>query len=102
MLALLAIPLSYTNPRQGRSLSLVVAVLLFIVYLNGITMMQTWVKAQKISWIEGLILVNLVMFALACLLMVRRVWMQSWLPQSLAGTIHEMRQKLPVRRGGRS
>jgi lipopolysaccharide export system permease protein len=102
VLALLAIPLSYTNPRQGRSLSLVVAVLLFIVYLNGITMMQTWVKAQKISWIEGLILVNLVMFALACLLMVRRVWMQSWLPQSLAGTIHEMRQKLPVRRGGRS
>jgi hypothetical protein len=42
------------------------------------------------------------MFALACLLMVRRVWMQSWLPQSFAGTIHEMRQKLPVRRGGRS
>ncbi len=102
VLALLAIPLSYTNPRQGRSISLVVAVLLFIMYLNGITMMQTWVKAQKISWIEGLILVNLVMFALACLLMVRRVWMQSWLPQSLAGTIHEMRQKLPVRRGGRS
>ncbi|HBZ59247.1 MAG TPA: LPS export ABC transporter permease LptF, partial [Sutterella sp.] len=30
VLALLAIPLSYTNPRQGRSISLVVAVLLFI------------------------------------------------------------------------
>ncbi len=90
VLVLLAIPLSYTNPRQGRSLSLVIAVLLFILYLNGITMMQTWVKAQKISWVEGLAIVNTLMFALACLLFVRRVWMQSWLPQSLTRSAHRL------------
>lgn len=95
VLMLMAIPLSYTNPRQGRSISLVVAVLIFIMYLNGITMMQTWVKAQKISWIEGLVLVNSVMLALACLLFVRRVWMQSWLPRSWSRSIRSARRWLP-------
>ena len=102
VLMLMAIPLSYTNPRQGRSISLVVAVLIFIMYLNGITMMQTWVKAQKITWIQGLVIVNSVMFALACLLFVRRVWMQSWLPQALTRRVRDTRSKLPGKMKGGS
>lgn len=79
-LVLLAIPLSYTNPRAGRSLSLVIAVLIFILYLNGITMAETWVKTSKISWISGILAVNGLMFFIAVMLIVRRVWMERWLP----------------------
>ena len=35
-LALLAVPLSCTSPRAGRSLNLILAALIFILYLNGI------------------------------------------------------------------
>ncbi|MBO5659019.1 MAG: LPS export ABC transporter permease LptF [Duodenibacillus sp.] len=79
-LVLLAIPLSFVNPRAGRSLSLVIAVLVFILYLNGITMAQAWVKARTMSWQEGLLIVNGAVFALTALLFVRRVWLQRWLP----------------------
>ncbi|MCF0253347.1 MAG: LPS export ABC transporter permease LptF [Duodenibacillus sp.] len=83
-LALLAIPLSYTNPRAGRNLSLLAAVMVFILYLNGISVMQTWVRTEKISWPAGLLLINGSVLALAALLFARRVWMQRWLPESLA------------------
>ena len=82
-LVLLGIPLSFSNPRAGRSLNLLIAVLVFILYLNGISVMQTWVKTRRISWYSGLVLINGFVFALTCVLFVRRVWMQRWLPQAI-------------------
>ena len=79
-LVLLAIPLSYTNPRAGRSLSMVIAVLIFILYLNGISIVETWVRGGKISWVTGLIALNGGVFLLTALLFVRRVWLVRWLP----------------------
>lgn len=79
-LALLAIPLSYTNPRAGRSMSLIMAVLVFVLYLNGISVAETWVKTQKIHWIAAIVMLNGSVFALTVLLFVRRIWMQRWLP----------------------
>ncbi len=82
-LVLLAIPLSYTNPRAGRSLSLVIAVLVFILYLNGISIGQTWVRGGKMEWYTGVLLINGFVFAVTALLFVRRVWMTRWLPLSV-------------------
>ena len=79
-LVLLAIPLSYTNPRAGRSLSLVIAVLIFVLYLNGISIGQTWVRGGKMEWYTGVILLNGSVFLITAMLFIRRVWMTRWLP----------------------
>lgn len=61
-------------------MSLVIAVLVFILYLNGISVMRTWVKTEEINWILGLVLLNGSIAVLSAALFVRRVWMQRWLP----------------------
>ncbi len=82
-LALLAIPLSYTNPRAGKSLSLVLAVLIFILYLNGISVAETWVKTERAPWLAALVALNGSVLLVTVLLFVRRVWLQRWLPLAL-------------------
>ncbi len=91
-LVLLAIPLSYTNPRAGRSLSLVIAVLVFILYLNGISIGQTWVRGGKMEWYTGVLLINGFVFAVTALLFVRRVWMTRWLPLSVTEWPYRLRE----------
>ncbi len=91
-LVLLAVPLSYTNPRAGRSLSLVIAVLVFILYLNGISIGQTWVRGGKMEWYTGVLLINGFVFAVTALLFVRRVWMTRWLPLSVTEWPYRLRQ----------
>ncbi len=79
-LALLAIPLSYTNPRAGRSMSLILAVLIFILYLNGISVAESWVKTEKINWIVAFVGLNGAVAILTAALFIRRVWLQRWIP----------------------
>ncbi len=43
LLALLAIPLSKTNPRQGRYFKLLIAILVYALYSNALTVAQSWV-----------------------------------------------------------
>lgn len=83
-LALLAIPLSYTNPRAGRSMSLIIAVLIFILYLNGISVAESWIKVGKVNWIAALVGLNGAVALFTALLFVRRVWLQRWVPLALA------------------
>lgn len=47
VLALLALPLSFVNPRSGRTYSLIFAVLTFTVYFNLIGIAQAWVAQGK-------------------------------------------------------
>jgi lipopolysaccharide export system permease protein len=49
-LMLLAIPLSFVNPRAGRSLGLLVALLLFVVYSNTVSVFQASVAQQRMSF----------------------------------------------------
>lgn len=79
-LVLLAIPLSYCNPRAGRSMSLIIALLVFICYLNGVSLMRSWIRAQTMAPTLAFLVLNLSVTALVALLFVRRVWMQYWLP----------------------
>lgn len=49
LLMLLAIPLGFTNPRGGRSANLLIALLLYIVYSNMVSVLQASVVQQRIS-----------------------------------------------------
>ena len=49
LLALLAIPLGYVNPRAGRSLNLILAIVLYMLYSNMISVTNTWVGQGKLS-----------------------------------------------------
>ena len=84
ILPLLAIPLSLTNVRAGRNFNLLAAALIFILYLNAVSIGVARVKTERLDWVAGLILINGSFFLITVLLFVRRVWMQRWVPQSLA------------------
>lgn len=79
-LMLIAIPLSFTNPRAGRSLNVIVALLIFVLYLNGISLARTWVEQGSMSLPVALIVLNGSFFTFACILFARRTIMQRWIP----------------------
>ena len=77
VLALLAIPLSFVNPRAGRSLNLMLAALSYLIYNNSLSIVQTWVSQEKISFTAGLLGPHLVVFAIVAILFYRRVAVSS-------------------------
>jgi lipopolysaccharide export system permease protein len=64
VLCLLAIPLSFVNPRAGRSLNLMVAALAYMVYSNMLSIMQAWVAQEKIAPAVGMWTMHLLMLGL--------------------------------------
>lgn len=68
LLAFLAIPLSRVNPRQGKYLHLLPAIIIYILYLNLLLFGRNWIENSNISyqwglwWIHGL-LVIIILFA---------------------------------------
>ncbi|HET6720785.1 MAG TPA: LPS export ABC transporter permease LptF [Rhodocyclaceae bacterium] len=72
MLSLMAIPLSYVNPRAGRSWGVVVALLVFLIYNNMQSVMQAWVGQGRISAAWGMWVVHAVVLGLFLLM----VWWQ--------------------------
>lgn len=77
-LALLAIPLSFVNPRAGRTNNLIFALLTFMVYSNLISVSQAWVGRGGLSFWIGVWAVHLVMFAMLLLMFSRRQMVFSW------------------------
>ncbi len=73
MLSLLAIPLSFVNPRAGRSLNLVLAILLYMIYSNFVSIAQAWIAQERISLATGLWGVHAVMLVVLLLLFFRRL-----------------------------
>lgn len=73
ILALLAIPLSFVNPRAGRSLNLILALLLYMIYSNFLSITQAWVAQGKLSPYIGLWLVHALMAGVLLLLFYRRL-----------------------------
>lgn len=98
-LALLAIPLSCTSPRAGRSLNLIVAALIFVLYLNGISIAETYVEQGKLSLPAAVAGLNGTVFLTAVLLFIRQVYLQRWVPVWL--TPWHLKQKLEERRAAR-
>ncbi|CAN5331936.1 LPS export ABC transporter permease LptF [soil metagenome] len=53
VLSLLAIPLAFLNPRAGRSLNLIFAILLFVVYHSLLNLMQSRVASGRLDFGVG-------------------------------------------------
>ena len=66
VLVLLAVPLSFVDPRAGRSLNLIFALLIYIIYNNMLSIFQAWVTQGRISEWIGLWPVH-ALFSLLCL-----------------------------------
>lgn len=66
LLALLAIPLSRVNPRQGKYLHILPAIIIYIMYLNLLLVGRNWIENGEISyrwglwWIHGLLIITIV------------------------------------------
>ena len=73
VMVLLAIPMSFVNPRAGRSLNMVMALLIYMVYNNMISVTNTWVGQEKMGVVMGLVGIHGIMFALMLLLFYRRM-----------------------------
>ena len=84
LLALLAIPLGHVNPRVGRSANLIIAVLVFLLYHNGMSIVQAWVQQERLAFAVGVWITHALAAALVVLLFARRVYWQRWIPRWLA------------------
>lgn len=72
LLALLALPLSYTSPRQGRYGKLFLAILVYVVYANILVMAETWLARGVLPLALGMWWVHAGVLALWLVLQARR------------------------------
>ncbi|HEX5394612.1 MAG TPA: LPS export ABC transporter permease LptF, partial [Rhodocyclaceae bacterium] len=77
-LVLLAIPLSFVNPRAGRTSNLILAILVYMIYSNLISVSQAWVRQSRLSFEIGVWAVHAVMFAMLIMMFWRRLSVFSW------------------------
>ena len=90
LLALLAIPMSFVNPRMGRSGNLVVALLAYVLYNNLLSLTQAYITQGRLPFWIGVWLVHALLALLVAwafrrrVRMVQRPWRQR-LRAALAG-----------------
>jgi lipopolysaccharide export system permease protein len=70
--AIIAIPLSYMDPRRGRYTALIMAVLLYFTYSNLLKLMQAWVTTGKLSFSIGWWLLHVVIALFGLTLIIYR------------------------------
>jgi len=73
LLVLLAIPLSYVNPRMGRSFNLISGAFLYMVYYNCLNVVQSVIAQDKLTMIEGLVLIHSIAVAVIVVLFWNRL-----------------------------
>jgi lipopolysaccharide export system permease protein len=79
ILSLLAIPLAFVNPRGGRSLNLILALLVYVIYSNCMSMVQAWIVQGRIGVGSGTVGVHVVMLVVLGVLFYRRLAVSSFL-----------------------
>jgi len=80
ILALMAIPLSALDPRSGRSANFMLALVLYIIYINLLSIIQAWVAQGKVSGIVGLWPVHILFAALLSYMFYRRTQQLPFFP----------------------
>jgi lipopolysaccharide export system permease protein len=78
VLVLLAVPLSFVNPRAGRSLNLIVALVIYMTYNNANSVVNASVGQGKVGALTGFLAVHLSMLVLVALLFYHRLTLFSW------------------------
>ncbi|MCU7939070.1 MAG: LPS export ABC transporter permease LptF [gamma proteobacterium symbiont of Bathyaustriella thionipta] len=78
LLAIIAVPLSKTAPRQGRYGKMALAILLYIAYSNLLVVAMNWIRKGVISPIMGMWWVHALFLLLFFILFVRQMgWLSS-------------------------
>jgi lipopolysaccharide export system permease protein len=77
-LALLAIPLSFVNPRAGRSINMVMALLIYILYNNMLSVCQAWVARGLASFPLSFAAPHVLMLAILAVLFHKRLSLSFW------------------------
>ena len=86
ILSLLAIPMSFVNPRAGRSVNLVFALLTYMVYSNLLSVSQARIAQGKLAFASGWWLVHAAMLLVLLMLFAHRMallrlpWRRSAVP----------------------
>jgi lipopolysaccharide export system permease protein len=78
VLVLLAIPMSFVNPRAGRSANLLFALLTFMVYSNLLSVSQARVSQGRLDFAIGSWLVHAGMIALLVVMFAQRMQLIRW------------------------
>lgn len=73
LLALLAIPLSFVNPRAGRTNNLIFALLTFMIYSNLLSVSQAWVAQGRLPFSIGVWAVHALMLVVLLLMFWKRL-----------------------------
>ncbi|NMG73508.1 LPS export ABC transporter permease LptF [Aromatoleum diolicum] len=73
LLALMAIPLSFVNPRAGRANNLIFAILTYLVYSNAISVFQAWVSQGRLRFELAVWLPHVVVLMLLALMFYTRL-----------------------------
>jgi len=73
VLSLMAIPLSFVNPRASRAVNLVFALLTYMIYSNLLSMSQAWVSQGRLDFSVGWWVVHAAMLLLLLVLFWHRV-----------------------------
>jgi lipopolysaccharide export system permease protein len=75
LLAFLAVPLSFVNPRASHSFNILFALVVFTLYNNLISISQAWVARGILAGLPGFVLPHLVMVAILAFLFYQRLAM---------------------------
>lgn len=73
LLAILGVLISRTSPRQGRFAKLFIAILIYVIYSNGISIARTWVAQNKVSVELGVWWVHLLLLVFIAILLYNQV-----------------------------
>jgi lipopolysaccharide export system permease protein len=73
LLSLLAIPLAFVNPRAGRSMHLILAVLVYMIYVNLLSVIQAYIGQSRLHLVPGLLVLHTTVALLLLALFYRRL-----------------------------
>ncbi len=88
ILALLAVPLSKSAPRQGRYAKMALAILLYVAYSNLLVVAMNWVRKGLVDPAIGMWWVHLIFFVLFLVLFIRQMGWLRGLKRKTHDVIH--------------
>lgn len=92
ILAIFAIPLSALDPRAGKSANFILALIIYVIYNNLLSIVQAWIAQGKMSAMIGLWPVHLLFLSIAIYMFKRNAAQKSIFPNPLT-TIKNLLKK---------
>ena len=102
VIALLAIPLSFVNPRLGSSVNLVIGVLIYFTYSNLNSVVRSWITQEKLSFGVGVWLTHVLVLGLALYMLRKRLTLPRFSFSKLVARIRGGKAREAAARGGQA